>query len=285
MKNKYLPYILIAPALIWVIIIIIYPLIYNFWLSFHGSTYGVTLGPFVGFNNYIKIFIHDDVFWGDFINTIFWTIGNLLFQTIIGLSGALLLNKPIKGREIIRSIIIIPWIIPTVVVSITWRWILEPDLGILNNLLYYFKIITKPITYLGSTSSAMLTVILINSWKFSPFAIVLILAALQTIPKELYEAARIDGASSLAYFRNITLPLISPMLTFVGFISFVWTFNMFDIIWLLTEGGPGTTTETLPILVFRRAFLEYRMGQAAAISVFIFIFLLIFSFILLRRRE
>jgi multiple sugar transport system permease protein len=162
---------------------------------------------------------------------------------------------------------------------------LDPDLGIINNILHYLKLITQPVVYLGSPSLAMLSVIIINTWRFSPFAIVLILAGLQTIPRDVYESAKIDGASSIATFRYITFPMLSPILTFVGFIAFVWAFNMFDVIWLTTEGGPGNTTETLPVLVFRRAFKEYRMGQAAAITTFMFLFLLAFSFLLIKRRR
>jgi multiple sugar transport system permease protein len=283
--DKYLPYALLFPSLVWIIMIIAYPIVYNIWLSFHKSTYGIELGPFIGFDNYIKIFLADDVFWQDFINSVIWTIGNLFFQTIIGLGGALLLNQAIRGRELIRGLVILPWVIPTVVITLVWRWMLEPDLGIINNILHYLKLITQPVVYLGSPSLAMLTVIIINTWRFSPFAIVLILAGLQTIPRDVYESAKIDGASSIATFRYITFPMLSPILTFVGFIAFVWAFNMFDVIWLTTEGGPGNTTETLPVLVFRRAFKEYRMGQAAAITTFMFLFLLAFSFLLIKRRR
>jgi multiple sugar transport system permease protein len=283
--DKYVPYALLFPSLVWIIMIIVYPLVYNIWLSFHKSTYGIELGPFIGFDNYIKIFLADDVFWQTFINTVIWTIGNLFFQTVIGLGGALLLNQAIRGWELIRGLVILPWVIPTVVVTLVWRWMLEPDLGIINNILHYLKLITQSVVYLGSPSLAMLSVIIINSWRFSPFAIVLILAGLQTIPRDVYESAKLDGASPIATFRYITLPMLSPILTFVGFIAFVWNFNMFDLIWLTTEGGPGNTTETLPVLVFRRAFKEYRMGQAAAITTFMFLFLLAVSFLLIKRRR
>jgi multiple sugar transport system permease protein len=282
--ERALPYFLVTPTLFLVLLFIVYPFISGIWTSLHKSTFGIELGPFVGFDNYIKIFTRDDVFWQDFTNTIVWTVGNLGLQTVLGLGGALLLNRSFKGQGLARSIIIIPWVIPTVVTALMWRWILEPDLGILNNILFALRLITQPVVYLGSPSYAMLTAIVINTWRFSPFAVILILAALQTIPNELYESAEIDGATPLRSFIHITMPLLTPMLSFVGFIAFVWTFNMFDIIWLTTEGGPANATETLPVLVFRRAFLEYRMGEAAAVTVFMFLFLLAFSLIFLRRR-
>ncbi|MCR8486972.1 MAG: sugar ABC transporter permease [Crenarchaeota archaeon] len=219
------------------------------------------------------------------MNSVIWTSGNLLLMTVVGLGGAFLLNQKLKGVTYIRNLIILPWVIPTIVVTLVWRWILEPDLGIFNNILRWFGLLLgKPIVYLGNPSLAMLTLMLVNTWKLSPFAIVIILAALQTIPKDVYEAAMIDGATGLALFRKITMPLISPILVFLGFIGFVWSFNAFDIIWLTTEGGPGTATETLPLLIFRKAFLEYRISQAASIATMVLMICLIFIVLILRRR-
>lgn len=284
--RKMIPYLLILPTLVWVFFVILYPVVFNIALSFSNIRYGTEPFQFLGLNIYTYILFQEARFWNGFINTLFWTAGNLLLQTAIGLGGALLLNQALKGREILRSLIIIPWVIPTIVVSLMWRWILEPDLGILNNLLYFFGILHgKPIVYLGSPNLAMLTVTIINTWKLAPFAIVLILAALQTIPKELHESAAIDGASALDRFRYITMPLLTPMLMFVGFIAFVLNFNTFDIIWLTTEGGPGSATETLPILLFRKAFLEYRMNHAAVIATLMLMFLFAVSFFFLKRRE
>ena len=284
--RKLTPYLLILPTLGWVLFVIMYPVVFNIALSFSNIRYGTEHFRFIGLSIYAYILFEEARFWHAFINTIIWTVGNLLLQTAIGLGGALLLNQALRGREILRSLIILPWVIPTVVVGLIWRWILEPDLGILNNLLYYFGILRgKPIVYLGSPDLAMLSVIIINTWKLAPFAIVLILAALQTIPRELYESAAIDGASALDRFRYITMPMLTPMLMFVGFIAFVWNFNAFDIIWLITEGGPGNATETLPILLFRRAFREYRMNQAAAIATLMLLFLIAVSFFFLRRRR
>ncbi len=285
-KSRIIPYLLLLPTLAWVLLVIVYPVVYDIWLSFTNVKYGTEQARFLGLENYVYLFLEEPRFWQAFVNTIIWTAGNLILQTAIGLGGALLLNQAIRGREIIRSIIILPWVIPTIVASLVWRWILEPDLGIFNNLLYYFGLLHgKPIVYLGNPSLAMLSVIIINTWKLSPFAIVLILAALQTIPKELYESAAIDGASAFNKFRYITMPMVTPILMFVGFVAFVWNFNMFDIVWLTTEGGPGNATEILPILIFRKAFLEYRMSEAAAMAAVLLVFLIAVSFFFLRRRE
>jgi len=250
-------------------------------MSFYSSKYGVTLGEFVGFKNFYNLVFEDDMFWIAFKNSIIWTVGNLVIQTVLGLGGALLLNEKFRGRNASRTLVIIPWIIPTVVISLIWRWMLEPSMGIVNAILSWAGIMNpnEPFLYLGSLSYAMLVMIIINSWRFTPFAIVLILAGLQTIPIELYESSDIDGASGLQKLRLITLPLISPILGFVGLFAFVWTFNLFDLIWLTTHGGPVNATETLPLFIYRRGFTEFRMSEAAAASVIMFLFLAVFSVI------
>jgi len=284
-RVRSLPYLLLLPTLVWVFLLIVYPFLSAAQMSFYSSTYGVTLGEFVGLNNFYKLLFEDDMFWIAFKNSIIWTVGNLAIQTMLGLGGALLLNEKFRGRKLSRTLVIIPWVIPTVVISLIWRWMLEPSMGIVNAILSWVGIMNpyEPFLYLGSLSYAMLVMILINCWKLTPFAILLILAALQTIPIELYESSDIDGASRLQKFRSITFPLISPILGFVGLFAFVWTFNMFDLIWLTTRGGPADATETLPLLVYRRAFNEFKTSEAAAISVIMFLFLAVFSIIYFRR--
>ena len=276
---------MILPVLLWSLFIIAYPLIYNIVLSLYNVRYGAESASFVGISNYLNM-LTDSRFVNSFINSVIWTSGNLLLMTVVGLGGALLLNQKHRGITYIRNLIILPWVIPTIVATLVWRWMLEPDLGIINNILHWLGLLGgKPIVYLGDPSLAMLTLMLINTWKLSPFAIIIILAALQTIPKDLYEAAMIDGATGLTLFRKITMPLISPILVFLGFIGFVWSFNAFDIIWLTTEGGPGTATETLPLLIFRKAFREYRISQAASIATLMLMICLVFIILFLKRRE
>jgi len=283
--SKSLPYLLLLPTLIWVFMLVVYPFLSAAQLSFYSSKYGVTLGEFVGFKNFYKLLFEDDLFWIAFKNSIIWTVGNLAIQTVFGLGGALLLNQKFRARNASRTLVIIPWVIPTVVISLIWRWMLEPSMGIVNAILTWVGIMNpnEPFLYLGSLSYAMPVMTIINSWRFTPFAIVLILAGLQTIPIELYESSDIDGASGLQKFRFVTFPLIAPILGFVGLFAFVWTFNMFDLIWLITQGGPADTTETLPLLIYRRGFTQFKMSEAAAISVIMFLFLAVFSIIYFRR--
>ncbi|MGQ9472977.1 MAG: carbohydrate ABC transporter permease [Candidatus Caldatribacteriaceae bacterium] len=203
-----------------------------------------------------------------------WAVGNLVIQLVVPLGIAFVLNKRIKGISIARSLVMLPWIVPSVTIAICMRWMLLPKIGIVNEILLFMGILRKPVHFLGSPSTAMPFLILLNSWKFLPFGTLLILAALQTIPESVLEAAAVDGTRGFQQFRYITFPLLGPMIWFVGFLSFAWNFNMFDLIWLTTQGGPGTATQTLPILVYRTAFKVFRLGEASAVSVIIVLLLL-----------
>jgi multiple sugar transport system permease protein len=199
----------------------------------------------------------------------------------------LLLNERLKGMSVVRAIILIPWLIPGVVVGVMTRWLFEPSLGAVNEILarthlddlflwLQGAILTPigielftdiPFIYLGKSSMAMLTLIAVNSWKFLPFGTLLLLAALQTIPIELYEAAKVDGASAFRRFISITFPLLGSMIWFVGFIALLWNFNIFDLIWLTTKGGPGNATLIAPALIYELAFRKSNLGQASAVAV------------------
>ncbi|WP_369017605.1 sugar ABC transporter permease [Thermatribacter velox] len=187
-----------------------------------------------------------------------------------------------KGINLARSLIMLPWIVPSVAIAICMRWMLLPRIGIINEFLLFAKIIQKPVHFLGNSSTAMPFLILLNSWKFMPFGTLLILAALQSIPESVFEAAAVDGARSFQQFRYITFPLLGSMIWFVGFLAFAWNFNTFDLIWLTTQGGPGNATQTLPVLIYRTAFKVFRLGEASAISVFIVFLLLIIGVLYLK---
>jgi len=273
--NK-LGYLLLLPLFAWLGVVIAFPVFYGVYLSFFDVPYGI-IKKFVFLENYVSIF-SDLKFRIAFANSLIWTAGNITLQTAIGLGAALLLNKPIKGRDVCRAGILIPFIIPAFVTALVWRWMMEPDLGVFNAVLRQLHLIQKPIVPL--VEYAMVTVIIENTWRFSPFAIIFILSALQTVPKDVVDAAKVDGAGNLQIFRHVTLPIISPFLSFMGLLAFFWNFNLFDLIWLTTAGGPGSMTETLPVLIYRRSFREFRMGEGAAISVFSFIFMVIVTTIL-----
>lgn len=272
MRRKIIGYLFPLPLLILILVIFLYPLLSTVRYSLYDIPFGVKEGPFVGLRNY-RIIFGEPVFWQGFKNSIIWALGNLALQLTIPFGIAIVLNHRLKGINFVRATVLIPWIVPAVVVSICARWLLLPTMGPINHYLIKAGIITRRLNFLGSLELAMPTLIALNSWKFFPFGTLLILAALQTIPVELYEAARVDGANPWQCFTRITFPLVGRMVWFIGFLVFVWNYNIFDLIWLTTKGGPGNTTQTLPVLIYRRAFKTFRPGEASSIAVIIVIFL------------
>ena len=256
-------YLYILPILVLIGIIFIYPLSQVLVSSFYNIRLGAQEGIFVGLDNYQSIF-SESVFWKSVRSTLIWTFGNLILQLIIPLGVAILLNQKLKGMHFMRTLILLPWIIPMVALAVSMRWMLLPEIGIFNEILK--NTIGAQINFLGSQSAAIPTLIILNTWKWLPFGTLLILAALQTIPREVYEAARVDGANFWKQFIYITFPLLGKVIWFMGYLILVWNFNTFDTIWLTTEGGPGHVMQTLPILVYRRAFKVFRLGEGAAVA-------------------
>jgi len=273
-RRERTSYILMIPILLLIIVIFAYPVIRTFILSFFKISFGASETRYVGLAHFKNI-IRNQTYWQALTNSLYWTFGNLLVQLSIPLFIAILLNKRIRGINFVRAIIMIPWIVPAVTIAVCMRWMLLPKIGIISEMLNSMNIMKKQIHFLGHRFTVMPTLILLNSWKFLPFGTLMILAALQTIPAETYEAAEVDGASGFQKFRYITLPLVGSMIWFVGFLAFSWNFNTFDLIWLTTQGGPGTRTQTLSILIYRTAFKTFRLGEASAISVTVAILLII----------
>jgi multiple sugar transport system permease protein len=280
-EDPFLGLLLVAPLLIWVLITLIYPLLYASQLGFYNVRYVGVPARFIGVSNYSRI-LGDPDFWKACLRSLIWTVCNVAFQVLGSLLVALVLNQQFRGRTIIRNWIILPWVLPTVVLAIMWTWILDPTHGVVNYLLKSGGLVPSPLRFLSSSQWVMPTVIFINVWRWTPYFAIIVLAALQTIPKELMEAALVDGASTLRRFWHITLPTIKPVLSVVTLISFLWSINIFDTIWLLTRGGPLDFTTTLPIYIYKRAFQDFRFSEAAAMSVIMFLFLLGFAVAYLR---
>lgn len=257
---------LIAPVILWLGATLLYPLVSSFALSVENVRIIGSGGRFVGADNYVSI-LSAPAFWWAIVRSAIWLIGNAFVQTILAMAAALILEQTFPGVRIARTWIILTWIVPTIVVVIVWRWLLSTSGGMINPLLVELGIINQPVGFFSSAGSAMTTLVLINSWRWFPFMAVMLLAGLQRIPAYLYEAAAIDGASRLARFRRITMPLLQPTLFVLTVIGLLLSFNVFDIIWLLTGGGPADSTTTLPILIYRTAFKGYRLSEAAAMSV------------------
>ncbi len=275
---------LMAPFILWLIIVFIYPSATTLRLSFHNQRLIGTPSQFVGLTTFIKLFKNSDFFIA-LANSARWTIGSTLLQTVIGILVALVLNQDFFGVRFLRTWIIVPWVIPYSVIAVIARWMLSSSFGVINWLLLKGRIISYPVNFLGSMDLAMTTAVMINVWKWFPFAAVTYLAALQGIPDDLYEAARLDGCGKVQEFLYVTIPSLLPTLfTTVLFLTF-WNFNTFGLIYLLTAGGPANATLTLPILVYKKAFQEFRMSEASALSILMFLILLVYSSITTRLRR
>lgn len=269
-------FLLVVPVMILIFGLYAYPI-----LDLVRSSFFVTRGgqeQFVGLTNYHKV-LSSELFWQSVRNSFIWTGLSLLIQLTIPLLLALLLNQRFWGNTLARVLMLVPWITPTVVVAIMLRWLLEPNVGFVNHILRELGITKLGIDFLGTKQYALPTLVLANAWQFLPFGTLLILAGLQTVPREVVEAAWVDGAGGWRRFRYITFPLLGPVIGFVFFLAFVWNFNTLGIIWLTTQGGPLNTTLTMPVLIYRRAFRSFAMGEAAAMGALASIVLVMFGFI------
>ncbi len=276
-KNEIQQYLFLLPVVIIILIIFAYPYVRTFIYSFYDISFGGTESNYIGFKNFSYL-LSNSFFWESLGKSLYWTLGNLIIQLVVPLMLAILLNANMRGIHLARSLVMLPWIAPTVAVAVCMRWMFLPKIGIINEIFSSIGLMSKQIHFLGNSSTAMPVLILLNSWKFLPFGTLLILAALQAIPTSVFEAAEVDGATGFQKFQYVTFPLLGSMIWFVGFLAFAWNFNTFDFIWLTTQGGPGNTTQTLPVLIYRTAFKTFRLGEASAISVFIAIFLIILGF-------
>lgn len=273
---------LIAPTVLVFCAVIVYPLISAIYLSLF-SIYTPTLeGNWVGLDNYISL-LGGGEFWSSLMNNVIWTVGTLVLQIVFGVGMALLLHQNLWFRSLARSLILFPYFVSTVVAVLVWRWLFNDLYGILNHLLLASGMADMPLDWLGSMPNAMLSVIFIGAWKYFPFVVIAILARLQTIPEPLYEAARIDGAGPISRFWDVTLPQLRDVLVVIIMLRAIWDFKEFDLIYLLTGGGPVISTQTLPLLVYKEAFALNRMGMASAYAVVMMAIMLVLMVAYIRR--
>lgn len=280
-KTRWRGYLYVAPLLLWLAATILYPLLSAIFLSLQDIKIIGAAGTFVGVENYFDV-LTAATFWQALSRSLGWIIGNAVLQTVLAFLAALTLRANFRGRGLFRVWVILPWIIPTVVVVIIWRWMLNASSGIVNYLLLTSGLIEDPIGFFSTANTAFVSVIAINSWRWFPFITVILLAALLRIPQELYDAASVDGANTSQQFWRITLPSLQPVLFVFGLVGTLLSFNVFDIIWLITGGGPASATTTLPVLVYDVAFKQYRLSQAAAMSVIVGLLLLLFAIVFIR---
>ncbi len=258
---------MILPAGLIMAVVTIYPLIRSLIISLlHWDLKKPELfHSFIGFDNY-KYVLTDPTFWQSAKVTGLFVLGAVSLNIILALAIALLLNREFVGRNLVRMIALLPWAIPGVVNGIMWKWILNPSYGALNGLLFQMGIIDKYVIWLGTPAGALIMCVLADVWKETPFIMLLILAALQTIPKDLYEAATVDGANVFESFKHITLPLIKPTLFVSLTLRTIWALKSFDLIYTLTAGGPSSGTTVVGYYTYMKTFVTLNLGRGSAVA-------------------
>lgn len=264
LKNNAYAYLLIAPGLLMIGIILVFPLLRGILSSFFKQEFNsLSLVEWNNFRNY-KLLMDDPSFWMTLGNTGIWVLVVVSLQYLLGLGTALLLNKKYFGRSLARSLVLIPWVIPTIAGTLTWQWIFDYQYGVLNYLLRVLGF--QGINWLGSTQFSLISCMITAIWKAAPFVTMILLAALQSIDVQLYEAADIDGASAFQKFRSITLPGIKIVTVTCLIMRTIWTFNQFDIVSIMTNGGPANSSMILPVYTYLTAFSFNQLNYAAAIA-------------------
>ncbi|WP_234907354.1 carbohydrate ABC transporter permease [Rhizobium rhizogenes] len=273
---------LLLPSLILMIVVIGYPMIQGFWYSFTNGSL-LKAGKFVGLRNYGKL-LADPSFWHALRFSLYFALANIVGCYSLGLGLALLLQKDFPGRGLFRVLLLLPWIVPSLVAIVSWRWMINDDKALFNQIIVLFG--GDPVYFLSSSNWTIAMVIVIKIWRSFPFMLLSLLAALQTIDRTLYEAADIDGATKWQSFRHVTMPAISGISVVLCLLMTVWTVNDFDTPWLLAQGGPANATENLVVLAYRYTFARNDVGMGAAVSfVTLAILMVIFTVVLRLQRE
>ncbi len=264
-NKTFLIVICLAPAVGLLLIFLTYPLGLGIWLAFTDTTIGQP-GTFIGLDNFASLY-HDRIFWLSVTNTLFYTATATVGKFGLGLWLALLLNHNIPFKSLIRAIVLVPWIVPTVLSAIAFWWIYDPQFSIITYMLKALGLIDCDIDFLGTPWHARIALVVVNIWRGIPFVAISLLAGLQTISPSLYEAAMLDGASAWARFRYVTLPMLMPVLSVVLTFSVLFTFTDFQLVYAITRGGPANATHLMATLAFQRGIPGAQLGEGAAIAI------------------
>lgn len=269
LKSMLVPYGFVSPASLTILILVVYPILYGIYISFFDTNL-VNKWNFVGLRYYLQA-LTDTSFLHSLEKTMVFTVSVVAGHFFLGFIFASVLNMNIRFRTLFRGILILPWLFPDVVIAYLFKWILNTQGGIVNELLIHLNVISEPVGWLSTSATAFPCVILVSIWKGYPLVMVQILAGIQTISTDMYEAAEIDGASMWQRFRYITIPALKPILTTILILDTVWVFKQFTMIWLMTSGGPGSTTMVSAIEIYKNAFSYFKYGLASAQSVYILV--------------
>ncbi|HEY9769998.1 MAG TPA: sugar ABC transporter permease [Coleofasciculaceae cyanobacterium] len=274
-QEKLTGWLMLFPALFILSLIFIYPIARAFWLSWFTENLGTQLQPvFTGLANYQRM-LGDGRFWQSLGNTSVFTVVSVVLELFLGLGVALVLNKSFFGRGVVRTIAIIPWALPTAVMGLAWAWIFNDQYGVVNDILFRLGLIDTGINWLGSPALAMVALIIADVWKTTPFISIILLAGLQSISEDLYEAHKMDGASPWQSFYQITLPLLMPQILIALLFRFAQSFGVFDLVQVMTGGGPAGSTETVSIYIYSTVMRYLDFGYGAALVVITFLLLVL----------
>ncbi len=277
-------YLYVLPAFIYMLVFIGYPIVSNFILSFQDVTVSTLISrekPFIGIENYIALF-QDEVLIKSIINTFIFSLGCLIVQFIIGFLLALLFYRKFSLAKPIRGLLMIPWMIPLTVTALMFKFMFGTDVGIINQFLHYINVIDESIPWLTQPTTAMIAVIITNIWVGIPFNMLLLSTGLSIIPESLYESAAIDGANKYQAFWKITLPILKPTIDSVLLLGFIYTFKVFDLVYVMTQGGPVNSTHLLSTYSYKLSFTLFQYSQGASVANILFLLLLIVSFFYLK---
>lgn len=283
------PYLLLLPSVAYLVSFTIYPILTVFYLSVTDLHLVKSLVPrFIGLQNYRDLIWNDPDFRRILGNTFIWTFGSTALQFVLGLTTSLILNARLPGRGFWRGVMLVPWVTPIIVVGIIWRWMYDGSYGLLNYYLNALGLLNRYVVWLGEDATVWPALLLASLWKGYPYMCLMLLAGLQTIPQEIYEAADVDGASGLRRLWYVTLPMLKPVAAIVTLVALVLTWNNFQMIWVLTEGGPAYATSVLATYVFTKGFVFFQLGSGsavAALSILVVLVLCVIYARILRLEE
>lgn len=265
-RHKLIGLAFAIPVIVFLLAFVLYPVLYNVWLSFTNASLIKKTSSFVGIDNYVKIF-SNKLFLKYFWNTIRWTFFSVLGQLVLGLGIAMLITRPMKGGTALRSFLLIPYVVPAVTLALVSKWIMNSDYGIVSYWLQQAGLLDVRQSLLAMQGPAMWVVVILNVWRSYPFPMLIYWAALKSIDKQIYEAATMDGAGKWKTFLYITLPQLKNTTIVLAVLRIIWTATYYDLIFMVTGGGPSGSTTHLPILIYQASFGSYQIGYAAAISM------------------
>ena len=287
-REQNTAWIMLLPALLLLLLVFAYPIVRAFWLSLFTQNLGTKLqAEFSGLDNYVRM-AGDGRFWQSFVTTSIFTTTSVALESLLGMGIAIVLNQRFLGRSLVRTSAILPWALPTALIGLAWWWIFNDQFGVVNDLLLRLGLIKTGINWLGEPNLARIAVIFAEVWKTTPFISILLLAGLQSISPDLYEAHAIDGATPGQSFRQITLPLLMPQILIASLFRFAQAFGVFDLIAVMTNGGPGGATEVVSLYIYSTVMRYLDFGYGAALVVITFLLLVamvaIASFLLSKSR-